>query len=153
VCAGHWRGSKKGARRVGGRRGRETRRRARVRTRWSTAGVRKADLTRQAHGVEREKGACGGQRFGTCEPGPRDREREVERAVEVTGVDRLGLLGNERARESGRSGLRRQVGIACQTERARGRGRTRARLNGLPWAELAFPIFLEFLMPFLFLFL
>jgi hypothetical protein len=25
VCAGHWRGSKKGARRVGGRRGRETR--------------------------------------------------------------------------------------------------------------------------------
>jgi hypothetical protein len=45
VCAGHWRGSKKGVGRVGGRRGQETRRRARVRTRWSTAGARKADLT------------------------------------------------------------------------------------------------------------
>jgi hypothetical protein len=60
VCAGHWRGSKKGAGRVGGRRGREIRRRARVRTRRSTAGEGKADLTRQAHGVEREKGMHGG---------------------------------------------------------------------------------------------
>jgi hypothetical protein len=45
---------------------------------------------------------------------------------------------------------RRQVGLACQAERAR--GRTRAGLNGLIWAKLAFPIFLEFLMPFLFIF-
>jgi hypothetical protein len=60
VCAGHWRGSKKGAGRVGGRRGRETRRRARVRTRRSTARTGKAELTRQAHGAEREKGTCGG---------------------------------------------------------------------------------------------
>jgi hypothetical protein len=37
VCAGHWRGSKKGAGRVGERRGRETWRRARVRMRRSTA--------------------------------------------------------------------------------------------------------------------
>jgi hypothetical protein len=37
VCAGHWRVSKKGAGRVGGRRGREIRRRARVPTRRSTA--------------------------------------------------------------------------------------------------------------------
>jgi hypothetical protein len=30
--------------------------------------------------------------------------------------------------------------------------RARAGLNGLPWAKLAFPIFLEFLLPFLFIF-
>jgi hypothetical protein len=28
-----------------------------------------------------------------------------------------------------------------------------AGLNALPWAELAFPIFLDFLIPFLFIFL
>jgi hypothetical protein len=56
VCAGHGRGSKKGAGLVGGRRGRETQRRARVRTRRSTARAGKAELTRQAHGAEREKG-------------------------------------------------------------------------------------------------
>jgi hypothetical protein len=31
---------------------------------------------------------------------------------------------------------------------ARARARARAGLNGLPWSELAFPIFLEFLLPF-----
>jgi hypothetical protein len=59
VCAGHWRGSKKGDGRVGGRRGREIRRRARVRTRRSTTRAGKAKLTRQAHGAEREKGTRG----------------------------------------------------------------------------------------------
>jgi hypothetical protein len=59
VCAGHWRVSKKGAGRVGGRRGRETQRRARVRTRRSMAGAGKADLTRQVHDAEREKGTRG----------------------------------------------------------------------------------------------
>jgi hypothetical protein len=54
ASAGHWRGSKKGVGRVGGRRGRETRRRAQVRTRQSTAGARTADLTRLAHGGGRE---------------------------------------------------------------------------------------------------
>jgi hypothetical protein len=39
VSAGHWRGSKKGDGRVGGRHGREIRRRARVGTRRSTARV------------------------------------------------------------------------------------------------------------------
>jgi hypothetical protein len=46
VCAGHGRGSKKGAGRVGERRDRETWRRARVRTRRSTAGAGKTELTR-----------------------------------------------------------------------------------------------------------
>jgi hypothetical protein len=45
---------------VGGRRGFEIRRRERVRTRRSTAGAGKVDLTRQAHGAEREKGTRGG---------------------------------------------------------------------------------------------
>jgi hypothetical protein len=52
ASAGHWRGSKKGVGRVGGRHGRETRRRERVRTRWSTAGARKADLTGRVHGAK-----------------------------------------------------------------------------------------------------
>jgi hypothetical protein len=55
VCAGHWRGSKKRAGHVGGRRGREILRRARMRTRRSTASVEGAELTGQAHDVEREE--------------------------------------------------------------------------------------------------
>jgi hypothetical protein len=55
---------------VGGRRGRETHRRARVRTRQSTARAGKAELTRQAHDAEREKGMRGGNGSVTSEPGP-----------------------------------------------------------------------------------
>jgi hypothetical protein len=55
ASAGHWRGSKKGAGHVGGRRGREIRRCARVRTRRSTARAGGADLTGQTHGTERGK--------------------------------------------------------------------------------------------------
>jgi hypothetical protein len=76
------------------------------------------------------KGDVRGNGSTAGEPGPRNREREGERAGEVTSVDRLVPLGSERARESGRSGLRRQVGLACQAKRARGRGCTRAGLNG-----------------------
>jgi hypothetical protein len=45
--------------------------------------------------------------------------------------------------------------VPLSSERARERGRAGAHagwLNGLPWAELAFSISLEFLMPFLFIF-
>jgi hypothetical protein len=59
VSAGHWRGSKKGAGHVGGRRGRETRRHAQVRTRRSTAGAGRAELIGQAHSAEKEKGSAG----------------------------------------------------------------------------------------------
>jgi hypothetical protein len=143
VCVGHWRGSKKGVGRVGGRRGRETRRRARVHKRRSTAGARKAELAGLVHGAGREKRDARGNGSMTGDPGPRDREREGERAGEVTGADRLDPLGGERARESGRSGLRRQVGLACEAERARGRGCTRAGLNGLPWGQISFFYFPE----------
>jgi hypothetical protein len=70
VCAGHWRGSKKGAGRVGVRRGREIRRRARVRTRRSTAIAEGAKLTRQAHGAEREERGTRGTGSAVGDPGP-----------------------------------------------------------------------------------
>jgi hypothetical protein len=65
---------------VGGRRDRETRRRARVRTRRSTARAGKAKLTRQAHGVEREKGTRGAtaQHWRTGPARQRERERTGE---------------------------------------------------------------------------
>jgi hypothetical protein len=69
---GHWRGSKKGARRVGGRRGREIRRCARVRTRWSTASAGRAELTRRVHGAEREKKDARGNGSAPGEPGERE---------------------------------------------------------------------------------
>jgi hypothetical protein len=47
--------------------------------------------------------------------------------------------------------LRRQAGSACPAQ-GRAGARAGAGLNGLLWAELAFPIFLEFLLPFLFIF-
>jgi hypothetical protein len=77
VCVGHWRGSKKGAGHVGGRRGREIRRRARVRTRWSMARAGKAELTRQANVAEREKGTRGGNGSALAN---RAHETERERA-------------------------------------------------------------------------
>jgi hypothetical protein len=76
---GHWRGSKKGAGHMGGCRGREIRRRARVRTRRSTASAEGAELTEQAHGAEREERGARGNGLATGDPGPRDREREGAR--------------------------------------------------------------------------
>jgi hypothetical protein len=64
---------------VGGRRGREIRRRARVRTRRSTASAEGAELTGLAHGAEREETGARGNNSATSDPGPRDRERERER--------------------------------------------------------------------------
>jgi hypothetical protein len=49
------------------------------------------------------KGDARGQRLGTGELGPRDRERESERAEE-TGADRSAPLGSEREREGAREG-------------------------------------------------
>jgi hypothetical protein len=77
----------------------------------------------------------------------RDRER-IERTCERTASIAL-AHGAARERGSERSGLRRQAGPACQAQGARGR---RRGLNGLVWAEMAFSFFLEFLLPFLFIF-
>jgi hypothetical protein len=79
ASAGHWPGSKKGAGRVGGCRGREIRRRARVHTRRSTAGTGRAELIGQAHSAEREKGTC---RATAQQLANRAREIERERGGE-----------------------------------------------------------------------
>jgi hypothetical protein len=59
VCAEHWQGSKKGAGHGGGCRGREIRRRARVRTRRSMASAEGAELTGQPTAQREKKGARG----------------------------------------------------------------------------------------------
>ena len=74
---------------MGGRRGREIRRHAQVRTRRSTASAEKAELTRQVHGAEREKGTCRGN--GSA-------------LAKETGADRLAPLGSEREREGAHEG-------------------------------------------------
>jgi hypothetical protein len=65
---------------------------------------------------------------------------------------RIRTHGTKREGERGRSGWRRQAGPACQAEGARGRGRARTGLSGLPWAEFGFPFSREFLIAFLFIF-
>jgi hypothetical protein len=102
VCVGHWRGSKKGAGRMGGRRGREIRRRARVRTRRSMASVEGAKLTRLAHGAEREERGVRDNGSATGDPSLRDRERERERAGEENWRRQVGPT-RQRAREGGRT--------------------------------------------------
>jgi hypothetical protein len=99
---GHWRGSKKGAGRVGGRRCREIRRRARVRKRRSSASTEGAELTGQADGTEREERGAWGNGSATGDPVPRDREREMERAGEEKWHRQVGPTGY-RAREGGRA--------------------------------------------------
>jgi hypothetical protein len=101
VCAGHWRGSKKGAGRVGGRRGLEIRRHARVRTRRSTARAGKAELTRQAHDAERAKGTRGGNGSALANRA-HETERERERTGEGNWRRQVGPTG-QRAREGGRA--------------------------------------------------
>jgi hypothetical protein len=82
---------------VGERRGREIRRRARVRTRRSTASAEGAELTGQAHDTEREERGVRGNGSVTGDPGPRDRERERERAGEENWRRQVGPNG-QRAR-------------------------------------------------------
>jgi hypothetical protein len=103
ASAGHWRGSKKGVGRVGGRRGRETRRHARVCTRQPTAGAGKAELTRRAHGAEREKGTCGATARRLANRARKtDRETERERTGEGNWRRQVGPTG-QRAKEGGRA--------------------------------------------------
>jgi hypothetical protein len=128
VCAGHGRGSKKGAGRVGGRRGRETRRRARVRTRRSTAKAGKAELTRQAHDTQREKGTRGGNGSALANRA-RETERESKRANE-TSADRLAPLGSEREREGAREGELPLTGGVRLSGGAGARARGLAGLSG-----------------------
>jgi hypothetical protein len=87
-------GSKKGVGCVGGRRGRETRRRAWVRTRRSTASAKKAELTRQAHDTERENRTCGGNGSALANwARETERERERERTGEGNWHRQVGPTG------------------------------------------------------------
>jgi hypothetical protein len=74
VCTRHWWGSKKGAGRVGGRRGREIRRRARVRTRRSTTSAEGAKLIGRVLDAERRERGVRGNGSATGGLGPRERE-------------------------------------------------------------------------------
>jgi hypothetical protein len=65
----------------------------------------RAELTWLAHGAEREKRDAQGNGSMTGDQGPRDRERESERAKE-TGADRSAPLGRERERERARENYR-----------------------------------------------
>ena len=71
---GHGRGSKRELGCVGGRRGREFRRCARVPTRRSMAGTGRAELIGRVHGVEREKRGAQAMAQRLAE-----RAREIER--------------------------------------------------------------------------
>jgi hypothetical protein len=151
VSAGHWWGSKKGAGHVGERRGREIRRRARVRTRRSTARARKAELTRQAHDAEREKGTCGGNDSAVANQAREtERERERECAGEENRRRQVGPTG-QRAREGRRARERAATDRRGPPVRRRGRA---AWLGRAGPAGLLSPFLcsLDFLIPFLFLF-
>jgi hypothetical protein len=120
--------------------------------------------------ASRELGSKGAQGLGR---GRRKRGRGRIHGGEIVGgrlrmADSWGRWGRERESRRGREQRRRQVGPMEQWEREGERAlgfapiggvrlsdsgtRARAGLNGLPWAELAFPIFLEFWLPFLFIF-
>jgi hypothetical protein len=98
---------------VGGRRGREIRRRARVRTRRSTASAEGAELIGRVHGAERGERGVRGNGSATSGLDPRDREREGAR---------------------GEENWRRQAGPTRQRAREGGhtRGRTTADRRGPP---------------------
>jgi hypothetical protein len=63
----------------------------------------RAELTRLAHGAEREKRDARGNGSTTGDPGPRDRERKSERAKENwrRQISRTGQREREGARERG----------------------------------------------------
>jgi hypothetical protein len=101
ASVGHWRGFKKGAGRMGGRRGRELGRGAKGPPRGSKAGAGRADLTGQAHSAEREKGTRGATTRQLANQA-RETEREEGSAGLETDANRSAPLGSER--EEGSAG-------------------------------------------------
>jgi hypothetical protein len=141
---GHWRSSKKGAGRVGRRRGQEIRRCARVRTCRSTARAGRAELTGRVHDAERErkKGArATAQRLAEW---ARETEREEGRAR----AKQLAPTGRPQWAESERERERGGEKVAAD-RRARLSGSVGARPG---WAAFPFSFSLDFLIPFIFLF-
>jgi hypothetical protein len=107
----------------------------------------KAELTGQANDAERGERGVRGNGSTTGGPGPRDRERGSAQAKE-TGADRSAPAGREQESECARKTDTDRRGPPVRGgRRARGTGP-----GGLVWAEMAFSFFLDFLIPFLFLF-
>jgi hypothetical protein len=97
---GHGQGSK-GARAWVERRGRGSRRRARVRARWSTVGAGRAELTGKAYGAEREREGAHGATARCLAERAHEAEREKGReGGGATGADKLAPLGREREGEA-----------------------------------------------------
>jgi hypothetical protein len=119
-------GLKKELGRLGGRRGRGIWRHARVRARWSSAGVGRAELTGEAHDIERKDGRAGATTRRLAKRA-RKAEREEGRAGEETGADSLAPLGSERERE------RRVRGSLAPIGGIRLSGAAGARLGLVGW--------------------
>jgi hypothetical protein len=137
VSAGHWRGSMKGARHVGGRRGREIRRRARVRTRRSTASAEGAELIGLAHNAERERKGCVGVKVQRLANRVRETERERERAGEGNWRRQIGPT-RQRARERARAGDRTTADRRGPPVRRRRRAGARPGWAELGWFRFSF---------------
>jgi hypothetical protein len=69
-----------------------------VRTRWSTAGTRRAELKGEAYNEEREDGRAGATARRLAKWAPKA-EREEGRAGKKPGAEILAPLGSERERE------------------------------------------------------
>jgi hypothetical protein len=82
--------------------------------------------------------------------GQREGERVHARELAPTGLAHR--TAREREGERGRERERNALGLASTGgTRLSDAGSARAGLNGPAWAEMAFSIFLEFLLPFLFI--
>jgi hypothetical protein len=118
------------------RRGQGSWRRARVRTRWSTAGEGRAELTGEAHGAERERERVrGGNGSATDSAGPRGREGEG--CAEGRNWRRQPSPTGQRAR--GREGSEGQTIVDRQDPPVRGGRRAGAWPGWASLARMAFP--------------
>jgi hypothetical protein len=142
-------GAQKGAEAWAERRGRGSRRRERVRARWSMASAGRAALSGEAHSTQRERtGARGnGSASGIASP----RGREGRGAWRRNRRRQLGPTG-QRAREREESAGQSVAGRWSPP--VRGGRRARAQLGLVGWfgPEWLFPFFLNFLIAFPFLF-
>jgi hypothetical protein len=95
-----------------------------------------------------------GERLGTTDRWgrwDRDRERTWGERTAPTARPHRAARERERGSERARVDVDRR-GPLSDTKGARARAHAQAGFNGLAWAEMAFSFFLEFLLPFLFIF-
>jgi hypothetical protein len=136
--------------RVGGCRGREFRRRARVRMHRSTARAGRAELTGRVHGAERER-----EKRGAWATTQRLAKRacEIEREEGCARAKQLAPTGRPQRAESERERARERKPPLTGGSHLSGGAGARARgLAGPSWAAFPFSFSLDFLIAFLFLF-